>query len=145
MDRFALLLAVLLTLLTSTAYAQCPKCGQFHPPYNRPAVYAGADNALNEVNQWRARRGLRPFIFDAGLTQAARACAQVRAARRIEGHLPNDYAYLPAGVTARATGCAAATPAWGWLSCCMEENWTYAGAAWVMGADGQRYMHLFVR
>jgi hypothetical protein len=31
------------------------------------------------------------------------------------------------------------------MSCCVYENYTYAGAAWVSGRDGRRYMHLFVR
>jgi len=34
---------------------------------------------------------------------------------------------------------------WGWGSCCTYERWVYAGAAWCIGPDGQRYMHLFVR
>lgn len=143
MFRF-LILILALVVMASSAAAQCPRCGKFHAPYNGVQA-AGAYDALAEVNTWRARRGLRAFIHDPGLTQAASACAQVRAARRIEGHLPNDFAYLPAGTTASSAGCGAASPSWGWLTCCMEENYTYAGAAWVWGSDGQRYMHLFVR
>ena len=105
----------------------------------------GVDDALAEVNAERARRGLRPFLPDPALNQAARTCAQIRAARRIEGHLPNDFSYVPAGTTARSAGCGALEPSWGWGTCCTYENYTYAGAAWVMGADGKRYMHLFVR
>lgn len=142
-------LAFLIVLLASTAQAQCPKCGQFHYPYNQPAasitVQAGVYDGLAEVNRERARRGLRPFIYDAALTQAARSCAQIRASRRIRGHLRNDFAYVPAGTTARAAGCGALEPSWGWGTCCTYENHTYAGAAWVMGSDGRRYMHLFVR
>ena len=106
---------------------------------------AGADDALAEVNAERAQRGLRPFLPDPMLNQAARSCAQIRAARRIEGHLPNDFSYLPAGTTASSAGCGAMEPSWGWGTCCTYENYTYAGAAWVMGSDGKRYMHLFVR
>jgi hypothetical protein len=102
-------------------------------------------DALAEVNAARAKRGLRPFQHDPQLTQAALQCAQIRASRRIAGHLPNDFAYLPAGSTARSAGCGAMESSWGWGTCCTYENYTYAGAAWVMGADGKRYMHLFVR
>lgn len=105
----------------------------------------GCDDALAEVNAERARRGLRPFLPDPALNQAARSCAQIRAARRISGHLPNDFSYVPAGASARSAGCGAMEPSWGWGTCCTYENYTYAGAAWAMGADGKRYMHLFVR
>lgn len=104
----------------------------------------GAD-ALDEVNTARARRGLRPFIRDNGLSQAAESCAQFRAANLIKGHSANDFSYVPAGTTASAAGCAAWTPDWGWGACCTYENWTYAGAAVVMGRDGRRYNHLYVR
>jgi hypothetical protein len=106
---------------------------------------AEVNEALAEVNAARAKRGLRPFLHDPMLTQAAQQCAQIRASRRIAGHLPNDFAYLPAGSTARSAGCGAMEPSWGWGTCCTYENYTYAGAAWVMGNDGKRYMHLFVR
>lgn len=107
-----------------------------------PAV---ARDALDEVNAARAKRGLRPFIRDENLTMGAKTAAAVRAMRRIAGHLPNDFAYLPAGTTAAAAGCGALDPSWGWGSCCTYENWTYAGAAVILGDDGKRYMHLFVR
>ena len=111
---------------------------------NQESVQEVTD-ALAEVNAARARRGLRPFQHDPQLTQAALQCAQLRASRRIAGHLANDFAYLPAGATARSAGCGAMEPSWGWGTCCTYENYTYAGAAWVMGPDGKRYMHLFVR
>jgi hypothetical protein len=103
------------------------------------------NDALAEVNAARARRGLRPFQHDPMLTVAAQACAERRAAGRISGHLPSDFAYLPSGTSARAAGCGALNSSWGWGTCCTYENYTYAGAAWVMGSDGRRYMHLFVR
>jgi hypothetical protein len=105
----------------------------------------GNDDALAEVNAARARRGLRPFLPDPLLNQAARTCAKIRAASRIEGHLPSDFAHLPSGASATSAGCGALEPSWGWGTCCTYDNYNYAGAAWVMGADGQRYMHLFVR
>jgi hypothetical protein len=109
---------------------------------------SGSDDALDEVNARRAGRGLPAFIKDPGLTQAAAACARIRAANFIDGHLGgnmSDFSYLPAGVSANAAGCGALEPSWGWGTCCMDDHYTYGGAAWVMGANGKRYMHLFVR
>ena len=103
----------------------------------------GSD-ALHEVNALRAARGMRPYIRDDGLTQAARACAAHRAERRIAGHV-NDFAFLPAGSDASCTGCAAFRPEWGFGACAIYENHTYCGAAWVIGSDGLRYCHAFYR
>jgi hypothetical protein len=108
----------------------------------------GANEALAEVNAYRAKRGLRPFVEDPGLTAAAMATADYRARIHLFGHTKGgagDFRFLPAGVKADAAGCAAYPPRDGWLSCCADENYTYAGAAWTMGSDGKRYMHLFVR
>lgn len=104
-----------------------------------------AVSALAEVNAAREARGLRPFIYDEGLARAAAGCAEYRASRLMEGHTPNDFAALPPGVHARASGCAAWPPHMGWGSCCYLENWSYAGAAWSMGRNGKRHMHIFVR
>lgn len=101
--------------------------------------------ALDEVNATRAKRGLKPFVHDPLLSQGAYACAKARAASHIHGHLPSDFAYLPSGASAKAAGCGALDTSWGWGTCCTYENYTYAGAAWVMGSDGRRYMHLFCR
>jgi hypothetical protein len=68
----------------------------------------------------------------------------VRAAHGIAGHTANDFQFLPAGARADAAGCAAWPQGMGWGSCCTFENYTYAGAAYVLGSDGQRYMHLYV-
>lgn len=106
---------------------------------------AGSSDALDEVNAYRARKGLKPFLPDAQLNQAANTCAKLRAASHINGHLASDFAYLPPGAHAAAAGCGALEPSWGWGTCCMDDNYTYAGAAWAMGSDGKRYMHLFVR
>ena len=108
------------------------------------AAHAGAD-ALDEVNAVRARRGLPPFQRDPALSQAASRAADFRAARHIAGHTSNDFGFVPQGTSATAAGCAAWTPDWGWGSCCTYERWRYAGAAWSMGRDGRRYMHLYVR
>ena len=105
---------------------------------------AGAD-ALDEVNAARARRGLPPYQRDGALSIAASQAADFRAARHMAGHTPNDFAFVPPGGHANASGCAAWPPDLGWGSCCTYEPWRYAGAAWAMGRDGQRYMHLYVR
>jgi hypothetical protein len=102
-------------------------------------------DALDEVNAARAARGLRPFIRDPYLTAAAVSCAEFRAARLIEGHTGNDFAAVPPGGMATSAGCAAWEPGMGWGSCCTYEGYTYGGAAYAMGRDGRRYMHLFVR
>jgi hypothetical protein len=107
-------------------------------------LWAGED-ALDEVNAARAARGLRPFIKDDDLTAGAINVADFRAARLIAGHTSNDFGGLPEGCRASAAGCAAWEPSWGWGACCTYENYRYAGAAWAMGRDGRRYMHLFVR
>ena len=102
-------------------------------------------DGLDEVNAKRAARGLRPFARDEGLTQAARACAAFRADQGLFGHTANDFAFVPAGSSASSAGCAAYPASYGWMSCCTYEGYTTAGAAWVTGRDGRRYMHLFVR
>lgn len=109
-----------------------------------PAAFAG-ESALAEVNAARAARGLRPFVEDENLTSAAIQAADFRAARLIAGHTSNDFSFVPQGTFARAAGCAAWEPSFGWGSCCSYENWTYAGAAYSVGRDGRRYMHLYVR
>lgn len=104
-----------------------------------------ADDALDEVNAARAARGLRPFVKCPDLTAGALNVADFRAARRITGHTANDFAGLPGGTMASASGCAAWHPENGWGACCTYETWTHAGAAYAIGQDGRRYMHLFVR
>jgi hypothetical protein len=110
-----------------------------------PSLSFAGENALDEVNATRAARGLRPYIEDPNLTAAASAAADFRASRLIAGHTSNDFAFLPAGAFAPAAGCAAWEPNWGWGACCTYDNYTYAGAAYTVGRDGRRYMHLFVR
>lgn len=110
-----------------------------------------SNDALDEVNRHRAAHGLRPFLPDPGLIRGAMAAAAYRAANRIAGHTANDFAFLPPGTSASAAGCGAweagtvTTQGHTWGTCCTFENFTYAGAAWVLGSDGKRYMHLMVR
>jgi hypothetical protein len=121
--------------------------GRVYHTYPGPnAKEAGPKEALHEVNAGRTARGLYPYIEDPNLTVAARRLALTRAAYLIEGHLANDFAAVPPGSYARATGCAA-WPAWmGWGSCAAYDvGYHYAGAAWHMGRDGRRYMHLVLR
>lgn len=119
-------------------------------PTASPSKVTGqsCDDALAEVNAARAQRGLKPYINDPVLNKAARKCAERRAAIHCEGHCPeSDFAYLdpvyPVGTC--VGGCAAWEPSWGWGACATYDNYTYCGAAWVMGSDGKRYMHLFCR
>jgi len=106
---------------------------------------SAANDGLAEVNAARAARGLRPFIYDANLARAAAGCADFRAQRLIEGHTSNDFAALPPGTQAASSGCAAWHASLGWGACCTFDAYTFAGAAWTVGRDGRRYMHLFVR
>ncbi|MBL8824876.1 MAG: hypothetical protein JNJ77_19980 [Planctomycetia bacterium] len=105
----------------------------------------GITDALAEVNAARSKRGLPPFQQDPLLTQAAQEAARQRASQGIAGHLASDFDCLPAGAHADAAGCGALDDSWGWGTCCTYDNYTHAGAAWVRGSDGKRYMHLFVR
>lgn len=105
---------------------------------------SSAADGLDEVNAKRAARGLRPFVRCPLLTAAAERCAAFRAEHGLFGHTSNDFAFL-SGCSASAAGCAAYPAEYGWLSCCMWDNATYAGAAYVVGRDGKRYMHLFIR
>jgi hypothetical protein len=105
------------------------------------AAQAGND-ALQEVNAVRARRGLPPFQRCEALSVAASKAADFRAARHIAGHTSNDFGFVPRGTSASAAGCAAWTPDFGWGSCCTYERWRYAGAAWSMGRDGRHHQAL---
>ena len=128
--------------------ATIPK-GEIIPvkPTPLPTVKFSLTNhdALSEVNAARANHGLAPFARDDAMTQGALACAQHRAANRIVGHSTNDFSFLPSGASASAAGCAAWSQGDGWGACCTYDNYSHAGAAAVIGADGKRYMQLFVR
>jgi len=116
---------------------KCP-IGEPAKPTNEKA------NAIDEVNARRASKGLRPYTSDPTLAKAALECARYRATHLIRGHT-DDFSFVPAGYPHGPAGCACWEPGTGWGSCCSDENWTYAGAAWAMGRDGMRYMSLFVR
>jgi hypothetical protein len=114
------------------------------PPQPKPDGHESRD-ALAEVNATRAKRGLPAFLRDEALTIAAYGAAKYRAEHRIAGHTRNDFEFLPDGAKASAAGCAAWPPGEGWGACCTYGRYRFAGAAWVVGQDGRRYMHLFVR
>lgn len=109
-----------------------------------------AHEALAEANAARAKRGLRPFVKDDGLTIGAMRCAEYRAEHGIKGHVDNgrnfnDFSFLPDGVKADAAGCGALDDSWGWQTCAAwDRQWTRAGAAWARGSNGLRFMQLFV-
>lgn len=155
MRKFSALL--LLCLLPSLCEAQLfRRRGRVTPSYEpvgAPAKpYTGTatscKDALAEVNAARAARGLKPFLPDPLLTQAAYAAATYRAANLINGHVPGirgDFQFLPKGADSHTAGCGGLEPSWGWGACGTYGDYTHAGAAWVMGRDGKRYMHQFLR
>lgn len=122
--------------------------GNMVPPAPPITVTGDGADALAEVNAARAQRGLKPYINDPVLNKAAQKCAARRASILCAGHCPeSDFTYLDPvyPVSSVVGGCAAWEPSWGWGACATYDNYTYCGAAWVMGRDGKRYMHLFVR
>jgi hypothetical protein len=121
------------TLLAALALTPCVARAQ-----------ADGRDALPEVNAKRASRGLPPFERDEELTRAAYACSAFRAAHGITGHTNDDFLFLPDRSLADATGVGAFPPSYGWMTCCTNESYRRAGAAWVMGTGGIRYMSLFV-
>jgi hypothetical protein len=132
---------------------QCPICGgkglQFHKGLRNFFVgspdITGSDDDLIEVNLLRASKGIKPFEKDDCLTVTAAALARFRAEHLIEGHSTNDFAYLPAGCKADTMGCAAWPLGTGFGACALFDDYTYAGAAWHLGSDSRRYMHVAYR
>ena len=103
------------------------------------AVNVHADG-MDEVNEWRRRSGLPPFIEDPAMTKFAELKARFRAERNLrDGH----HGPQPAAGWHEGTGEATAT--WGWLTCESESDFKYAGAALCVGRDGTRFMVLVCR
>lgn len=147
-SKFVLIALSVLTLSTVAQAGPRARRGYSQAPLIQcsvPGPYTPAVEALSEVNAARAARGLPPFAFDLGLSDAARACANYRAATLNTGHTANDFAALAPGVYASAAGCGGLEWSWGWGTCCTYDNYRYAGAAYAVGRDGKRYMHIFVR
>lgn len=103
----------------------------------------GAESAMERVNWQRAQQGLPPFMEDSGLTKAAMAAADFRAAHGMEGHSSNDFSFLPRGTSAPVAGCAAWHYGAGFGACDLYSNYKYAGCAWVQGRDGRVFCHAF--
>jgi hypothetical protein len=61
-------------------------------------------------------------VRDDNLVTAAAGCADYRAQRLIQGHTSNDFAFVPAGSSARAAGCAAWPQGESWGSCCTYDR-----------------------
>jgi len=99
-------------------------------------------DALAEVNALRAARGLPAFIYDEKLTIAAQKCAEFRASHRITFHTENDFSFIPAGGSARASGTGVSSGQFS--ACCILENYKHAGAA-VVEVNGRRFCQVFVR
>jgi hypothetical protein len=121
------------------------KVGGSQKPGAGPVLTSVAtpEEVLAEVNAQRAKRGLRPFLLDLKLSEAAFNCAVFRAYNRIEGHTSNDFAYLPQGAKANCAGCAAWPQGMGFGACELYSNFRYAGVAFCIGRDGKRYCHAF--
>ena len=139
--------SVLLLLgITLTADAQFRRGGGWQPstgPAYR-AVPNTAVDAMADVNARRAAAGLKPFILDPELMEAAKNAASCRASILCTGHLQNDYAAGGPGYPASVSGCGVMQYGM-FLSCGSEDRKTYAGAAKALGKDGRWYCHLFVR
>lgn len=102
-------------------------------------IYAGA---FEEINEWRRRTGLPAFKMDKKMMAFAQRKARYRAYNDLQNnHTGNEK--LPPGW---CEGTGEATPSWGFLTCCMEENHVYAGAGLcVNSTTGIRYMVLVLR
>lgn len=97
-------------------------------------------DGMAEVNEWRRRSGLPPFVEDPEMTKFAIMKARYRAERNLQnGH----QGPKPAAPWREGTG--EAKPNWGWLTCEMESEFQYAGAGLCVGKDGTRYMVLVCR
>lgn len=139
--------------------ADCQKCVEIpakkteskivsdSPKENKSELQECAD-ALAEVNEARAKRGLKPYINDPVLNKAALACARYRAERLMDGHCNTprgDFSFLPQDYDTNGVvgGCAAWRDGFG--ACALYDNYTFCGAAWVRGKDGLKYCHIFCR
>ncbi len=115
----------------------------------QPTDGSTATNTLAEVNQQRAGVGLKALIPDPQLQEAASRVAVFRAKNAHEPHLigpGGDFAGAPAGCVVRATGCCAWPQHLGMGGCGRTDpQYTHAGAACAIGADGRRYCQLFYR
>ncbi len=94
---------------------------------------------IQEVNYWRSKNGLKPFIEVPWMTAFCQKKAEYRAARGLKDS--HDGPNTPAGCI---EGCCESTPDWGWHTCCTEESGRYAGAGVAIGEDGERYQVLLV-
>ena len=102
-----------------------------------PSLWA---DGMDEVNEWRRRNGLQPFIEDPAMTKFALMKARYRAERNLQnGHQG------PRAPTGWHEGTGEAAPSWGWLTCEMEGDFQYAGAGMCVGRNGERFMVLVCR
>ena len=92
-------------------------------------------DGMDEVNAWRRRVGLRPFIEDPRLTEFCRRKAIWRAQ-----HLAYDNHAGPRNPAGTTEGTGEAKATWGWLTCAIECDFTHAGAYVVINARGDRVM-----
>jgi len=98
---------------------------------------------VDEVNLWRAKNGLKPFVEVPWMTEFAQEKAEWRAARLMQSTLTDGHKgpKCPSGCR---EGTGTGEPWWGWITCCMDESGKYAGAGVAIGGDGERRMVLIV-
>lgn len=109
-----------------------------------PTTPGATKDMLDELNEQRRRRGMRPLTLCPALQEAARACAAYRAQRDIRGHT-DDFAFVPKGAWSSSAGAACWPPSYGFGGCGRFDANTYAGAATVIGPNGLAYHHIFYR
>lgn len=118
------------SVMTSEGQPFCASCTV--TPANQPF-----NSALTELNMIRARRGLRALVEDASLSAIAYRKASIQANRGVMYH--------PGGTMggARFEGVGMGRQ----FTTCYQDarNVQYAGAATVVGRNGQRYHCLLIR
>jgi hypothetical protein len=77
-------------------------------------------HAMDKMNARRSSMGLYAYVEDPALQAAAEACVQFKAQNCLSGHTGNDFAFLPAGASAKAAGADGSpqSPYDPFLACC---------------------------
>jgi hypothetical protein len=103
------------------------------------ACSAANATGIQEVNYWRSKNGLKPFIEVPWMTDFCQKKAEYRAARGLKDNHAGPP--CPVGCT---EGCAESLPMFGWHTCCTEGPGRFAGAGVAIGEDGERYQVLLI-
>lgn len=145
-----ILTAILILSFVANAEARGRRSHGGAVPQTAPTVPSAPQDvgevckALDKVNALRASKGLPPYKLCTELQRAAEECAKHRARYRISGHTASDLNFAAPG-WATCAGCAAWPRGSGFGSCAIYDNYEYAGAATVCGADGIEYHQLILR